>query len=136
LKGIHDKREQRALRLIAIAFFGLAVYILAQSARTLLLRAHPSPSPSGIAWLALTLAAMLALAAAKHSTGTKLGNKVLTTEARVTLVDAYLAGSVLLGLLGNALLGWWWADPVAGVVIVFYGFAEGYHAWNDASAPA
>ncbi len=136
LKGIHDKREQLAFRFISIAFFALAIYIFAQSARTLLLRTHPSTSALGIAWLALTLAAMLALAAGKHSTGTSLGNKVLTTEARVTLVDAYLAGSVLLGLVCNALLGWWWADPLAGLVIVFYGLIEGSHAWKEARAAA
>ena len=64
---------------------------------------------------------MLALAFGKARTGAALGNPVLQTEGRVTLVDAYLAGAVLLGLLLNALLGWWWADPLAGLVIVFYG---------------
>lgn len=74
---------------------------------------------------------MLALAVGKARTGAKLDNAVLKTEARVTLVDAYLAGSVLVGLLLNALLGWWWADSVAGLVIVFYGFKEGWHAWVE-----
>ena len=134
LRGIHDRREQVALRCISFAFFALAVYILAQSAHALLQRVHPSTSPLGLVWLALTLAAMLALAAGKHATGTKLNNQVLKTEARVTLVDAYLAASVLLGLALNALFGWWWADPLAGLVIVFYGFQEGYHAWSEANA--
>lgn len=136
LRGIHDKREQRALRLISVAFFALAFYILGQSARTFLLRVHPSTSPLGILWLALTLVAMLALAAGKHTTGTALNNQVLKTEARVTLVDAYLAASVLLGLVLNALCGWWWADPLASLVIVFYGFREGFHAWTEANAAA
>lgn len=136
LRGIHDKREQRALRLISIAFFALAVYILAQSARSFLFHVHPSASLLGIFWLALTLAAILALAARKHAVGTKLANQVLKTEARVTLVDAYLAGSVLLGLVLNALLGWWWADPLAGLVIVFYGLLEGYHAWAQVTNAA
>ena len=136
LRGIHDKREQRALRLISLAFFALAIYILGQSTRTFLLRIHPSSSPAGILWLALTLAAMLALAAGKHATGTALNNQVLKTEARVTLVDAYLAGAVLLGLILNTLFGWWWADPVAGLVIVYYGFREGHHAWREAQAAA
>ena len=136
LRGIHDQREQRALRLIAVAFFALAVYILGQSGHTFLLRVHPSSSPLGILWLALTLAAMLALAAGKRTTGTALDNQVLRTEARVTLVDAYLAGSVLLGLVLNTLFGWWWADPPAGLVIVFYGFREGYHAWGESHATA
>ncbi|MBA3834149.1 MAG: cation transporter [Chthoniobacterales bacterium] len=136
LRGIHEGREKRALRLISISFFALAIYILGQSAHTFLLRVHPSTSPLGIVWLSLTLAAMLALAAGKHRTGIALNNQVLKTEARVTLVDAYLAGSVLLGLIFNALCGWWWADPLAGLVIVFYGFREGRHAWAEANATA
>jgi divalent metal cation (Fe/Co/Zn/Cd) transporter len=136
LRGIHHKREQRALRLIAVAFFALAIYILGQSARTFWLGVHPSSSPSGMFWLALTLAAMLVLAAGKHTTGTALNNQVLKTAARVTLVDAYLAASVLLGLVFNALFGWWWADPLTGLVIVVYGVLEGSHAWNEASNAA
>lgn len=135
LKNIHNRqREQRALRMIAVAFFALAVYILAQSAHTLLLKTHPHTSMLGIGWLGLTLIVMLLLAAGKHKTGTLLDNPVLKTEARVTLVDAYLAGSVLVGLLLNSLFGWWWADPLAGLVIVFYGFVEGRHAWKEANA--
>jgi len=134
LRGIHDGRERAALRSISIAFFALALYIFAQSTRTLWLGAHASTSQSGMAWLALTFAVMLALAAGKHVTGKKLDNQVLKTEAKVTLVDAYLAGSVLLGLALNALLGWWWADPLAGLVIVFYGLLEGRHAWIEANA--
>ncbi len=88
----------------------------------------------GIAWLIVTLVAMLALAAGKNRTGNELNNAVLKTEARVTLVDAYLARSVLIGLVLNAKFGWWWADPVAGLVIVFYGIKEGRHAWIEASS--
>lgn len=113
LRVIGRNRERSALRLISIAFFALAVYILAQSTRTLLLRAHPATSPVGILWLILTFVAMLALAAGKRRTGRELNNTVLKTEARVTLVDAYLAGSVLIGLVLNAAFGWWWADPLA-----------------------
>ena len=125
-----DRRERRALRLIGAAFFALAVYVLAQSAYTLAIQAHPETSPGGIVWLALTFVAMLALAWGKARTGQALGNPVLQTEARVTLVDAYLAGAVLVGLVLNAVLGWWWADPMAGLVIVYYGAREGWHAWQ------
>ena len=55
---------------------------------------------------------------------------MLLTEARVTLIDAALAAAVLAGLVLNALLGWWWADPLAGLVIVYYGFREGRAAWR------
>jgi divalent metal cation (Fe/Co/Zn/Cd) transporter len=110
----------------------LALYVLAQAAVLLATGARPAPSPGGIAWLALTCLAMLALAWGTARTGRALGNPVLQTEARVTLVDASLAGAVLLGLLLTAARGWWWADPLAGVVLVFYGAREGLHAWREA----
>ncbi len=71
---------------------------------------------------------MMALAYRKGRTGNALGNPVLQTEARVTLVDGYLTGAVLIGLVLNAFVGWWWADPLAGLVIVYYGIEEGQHA--------
>lgn len=131
LTGVDDDRERRALRLIGAAFFALAIYVLAQSGYVLAIQLHPRSSPGGIAWLALTVAAMLALAYGKHDTGAKLANVVLSTEARVTLIDAILAFAVLLGLVFNAAFGWWWADPVAGLVIVYYGLREGIHAWTE-----
>jgi divalent metal cation (Fe/Co/Zn/Cd) transporter len=132
LKGVGQHRERRALRLIGGAFLALALYVLVQAARSLLTQAHPETSALGIAWLAATLISMLLLAWGKQRTGKQLENPVLMTEARVTLVDAYLAAAVLLGLLLNALIGWWWADPVAGLVIVYYGVREGWHAWHGA----
>jgi len=117
LTGINQQRERQALRLIGGAFFALALYILAQTAYTLITRGHPAPSGGGSVWLAATLMAML-LASGKRRTGRALGNQVLLTEARVTLIDAALAAAVLVGLVLNAVLGWWWADPLAGLVIV------------------
>jgi len=52
-------------------------------------------------------------------------------SASWTTIDAYLAASVLVGLLLNTLFGFWWADPLSGLVIVFYGFKEGFHAWSE-----
>jgi divalent metal cation (Fe/Co/Zn/Cd) transporter len=75
--------------------------------------------------------AFIALAAAKTQAGKALENRVLLTEGRVTLIDAYLAGAILTGLALNAALGWWWADPLAGLVIVFYGLREGRHALRE-----
>ena len=125
LRGIGEGREWRAMRIIGAAFIALAVYIAAQSAYVLVAAAHPHHSPVGIAWLALTAVAMFALAAGKARTGEALGNPVLRTEARVTLIDGCLAVAVLAGLVLNAALGWWWADPLAGLVIVVYGIREG-----------
>ena len=133
LKGADQGRERRALRLIGGAFFLLALYVLAQSAWTLLTAAKPGASIFGIIWMAATLAAMLLLAWGKLVTGRQLGNPVLTAEARVTLIDASLAAAVLLGTGLNALFGWWWADPLAGLVIVYYGVKEGRAAWSHSS---
>jgi len=130
LKGVNEYRERRALRLIGWAFYALAVYILIQAAYVLARDVRPDTSVLGIVWLAATLIAMLLLASGKRATGTQLGNVVLMTEAHVTLIDAYLAGAVLIGLVLNALFGWWWADPLAGLVIVYYGIKEGLAAWR------
>ncbi len=131
LTGASVARERRALRLIGIAFFLLALYILGQFAYTLITRTRPDTSALGIGWLAATLIAMLLLAYGKRVTGRALGNPVLMTEGHVTLIDALLAAAVLAGLVLNALLGWWLADPLAGLVIVYYGFKEGWTAWHE-----
>jgi len=122
------QRERTAMRIIGAAFFALAIYIAAQGLYVLVTGGPPAASPPGIAWTAITCGAMLALAFGKVRTGAALENQVLMTEGRVTLVDAYLAAAVLLGLVLNAALGWWWADPLAGFVIVFYGVKEGWEA--------
>jgi divalent metal cation (Fe/Co/Zn/Cd) transporter len=123
--------QRRALRLIGAAFIALALYIAAQGIYTLIAAQHPHHSLLGIVWTAVTCLAMLTLATAKTHTGKALENPVLLTEGRVTLIDAYLAGSILIGLALNATLGWWWADPLAGFVIVFYGLREGRHALTE-----
>lgn len=130
LRGVNQHRERLALRLIGSAFIALAIYLLVQLVSTFLTGVHPATSPGGILWLAATLIVMLLLAFGKRVTGLQLKNEVLLTEGKVTLVDAYLAGAVLVGLVLNALFGWWWADPVASLVIVFYGIREGLHVWH------
>ena len=127
------ERERRALRIIGLAFLLLATYIAAQSIYVLASESRPHHSTVGIVWLALTTIVMLALAAGKSGTGRALGNRVLKTEAHVTLIDALLAAAVLLGLTWNAALNFWWADPIAAFVIVYYGAREGWHALNATS---
>ena len=128
LQNINAKRQRRALKLIGVLFVILATYIAVQSLVVLATKYHPQQSGLGIIWTAITCAVMLALAYGKSRTGRALNNPVLQTEGRVTLVDAYLAAAVLIGLTLNAAFGWWWADPLAGLVIVFYGFKEGMGA--------
>lgn len=124
LSGTGEARQRRALKLIGGAFTALALYLLIQSSWVLATGYHPHHSPAGIAWTAITAAAMFALAAGKARIGAALDNPVLRTEGRVTLIDGILATAVLAGLTLNALLGSWWADPLAGYVLVFYALRE------------
>jgi divalent metal cation (Fe/Co/Zn/Cd) transporter len=126
LKGTADpQRERRALRLIGLAFFLLALFISAQAGVTLALGVRPDTSALGIAWLAATCVVMLGLAAGKARTGGELAHAVLRAEAGVTVVDGALAAGILAGLVLNALAGWWWADIAAGLILVVYGIREG-----------
>ena len=124
LSGTGEERQRRALRLIGGAFVILAAYLAVQSAVVLAAGYRPGHSVLGIAWTAVTAVAMFALAAGKARTGRELGNPVLATEGRVTLVDGILAAAVLAGLVLNAAAGLWWADPLAALVIVVYALRE------------
>lgn len=124
LSGSGERRQQRALRLIGAAFASLAVYLAVQSTAVLVTFHHANPSPLGIVWTAVTALVMFVLAAGKARTGDALDNPVLRTEGRVTLIDGLLAVAVLVGLVLNARVGWWWADPVAGYVLAFYAMRE------------
>lgn len=128
LSGTGEDRQRRALRMIGVAFLLLACYLAVQSTFVLVARYHPDHSPLGIAWTGITALVMFALAAGKKRTGRQLDNPVLQTEDEVTRVDALLATAVLVGLVVNAALGWWWADPLAGYVILVYGVKEGWAA--------
>ncbi len=134
LKDAGVERERRALRLIGVAFLLLALYIACQSGYVLAAGARPHSSPLGLGWLGATALAMFVLAYGKLVTGRALPNRVLATEARVTLIDGLLAVTILVGLVLNTALGWWWADPIAALVIVYYGVREGRTALEDASS--
>ena len=125
LSGTGEERQRTALRIIGAGFIALAVYLAVQSTYVLAAGHHPKHSVAGIVWTALTAAVMFGLALGKARVGRALDNPVLRTEGRVTMVDAFLATAVLVGLALNAGLGWWWADPLAGYVILFYGLKEG-----------
>jgi divalent metal cation (Fe/Co/Zn/Cd) transporter len=124
LTGTGAARQRRALRLIGGAFTALALYLLVQSSWLLIVGDHPRHSVLGIGWTAITAIVMFGLAAGKTKTGALLADPVLITEGRVTTIDGLLAVAVLAGLALNAAAGWWWADPAAGYVLVFYGARE------------
>ena len=123
LSGTGADRQQRSPRLIGYAFAALALYLLVQSDGGTATGYHPRHSVPRIIWTAVTVAVMFTLAQGKARTGRAL-DPVLRTEGRVTMIDGLLAAAVLLGLALNAGLGWWWADPAAGYVLVFYAARE------------
>jgi divalent metal cation (Fe/Co/Zn/Cd) transporter len=124
LSGTGEERQRRALKLIGMGFALLAAYLLVQSTWVLAAGFRPHHSPLGIAWTAVTAAVMFTLAFGKARTGAALDNPVLKTEGRVTLIDGLLAAAVLVGLVLNSLAGFWWADPLAGYVLVDYAARE------------
>ncbi|MCX6498938.1 MAG: cation transporter [Arthrobacter sp.] len=124
LSGAGQRRQHFALTLIAGAFVALALYLTIQSALALAAGHHAQPSPAGMIWTSVTAVVMFVLAAGKTRTGKALGNPVLTAEGRVTFIDGLLACAVLAGILLDTVAGWWWADPVAGLVIVYYAVRE------------
>jgi divalent metal cation (Fe/Co/Zn/Cd) transporter len=126
LRGTGLARQRRALRLIGAAFAALAGYLLVQSTVAVVADLRPRPSAIGIAWTAVTALVMFGLAAGKARVGAALDNPVLRTEGRVTLIDGLLAVAVLIGLVLNATMGWWWADPLAGYLLAGYAVGEVY----------
>jgi uncharacterized membrane protein YkvA (DUF1232 family) len=131
LSGTGEGRRRTALRAIGTAFVILAAYLAVQSTYVLITAHHPKHSLLGIVWTSATAVVMFGLAAGKARVGRALDNPVLRTEGRVTMVDALLATAVLAGLALNAGLAWWWADPLAGYVILFYGLKEGMAALRE-----
>jgi divalent metal cation (Fe/Co/Zn/Cd) transporter len=134
-----DAAERRAQRLIAVSFYVLAAYVAVEAVRSLAGGAEPSTSWVGIALAAFTAATMPPLAIAKARVGRRLGSSATTSEGRQNMLCAYLSVGLLLGLGANALLGWWWADPVAALAIAAVADREGRDAWrgqDSCCAPA
>jgi len=124
LADVAQSRREHAMRMIGSAFVALAIYLAGQSTIVLAVGFRPHHSSLGVAWTAMTAVIMFALAAAKRKVGRVLNNPVLVAEGRVTMVDGILALAVLAGLALNTFLGWWWADPAAGYVILYYALRE------------
>jgi divalent metal cation (Fe/Co/Zn/Cd) transporter len=130
-----ERWEKPTLRVIAIAFFGLALYVTASSLLTLLARVDIQHSPVGIVLTALSVVVMPFLSLAERRAGRELGSATAVADSKQTLICTYLSAAVLVGLLLNTLFGWWWADPIAGLVIAVFAIREGIEAWKgDACA--
>lgn len=125
-----EEREHRTMRLIAVAFLVLAVYVAVDSLRALLGGAEPETSSVGIGLAGASLLVMPLLTWAKRRTGRELGSVSVLTDSTQTLLCTYLSLVLLGGLLLNATLGWGWADPMAGLVIAAVAAREGLQAWR------
>ncbi|MBK5231621.1 MAG: cation transporter [Thermoleophilia bacterium] len=125
-----DEAETRAQKLVAIQFFLLAPYVGFESIKALLTGEHPDVSWLGIALSASSLIAMPYLGIAKQRLADQLGSAATKGEGRQNMLCAYLAGALLVGLLGNALFGAWWLDPAVGLLIAAVAVKEGLDAWR------
>lgn len=130
-----ERWEKGTLRVIAVAFFALAAYVIASSTFALLGRVDVEHSTLGILITALSLLIMPLLSLAERRAGTELGSATAVADSKQTLICAYLSAAVLVGLILNSLFGWWWADAIAGLVIAGFAIREGIEAWRgDACA--
>jgi divalent metal cation (Fe/Co/Zn/Cd) transporter len=130
-----ERWERGTLRVIAIAFFALAVYVAITSLIALAGAAEPQHSPVGLILTAVSLIVMPLLSLAERRAGRQLGSATAVADSKQTLICAYLSAAVLVGLVLKSLFGWWWADPIAGLIIVVFAVREGIEAWKgDACA--
>lgn len=128
--GDGERAERRAQQLIALSFFLLAGYIALEAGRDLLAGDHPQASWIGIGLAAFTAPTMPLLARAKRRVGRRLGSSAAVSESAQNLLCAYLSVALLFGLGANAVFGWWWADPLAALVIAGVALREGRSSWR------
>jgi divalent metal cation (Fe/Co/Zn/Cd) transporter len=127
---LSEAAEHRALRIIAASFFVLAAGVAGESVRKLVTGEHPSASAAGVVLTVVSLVVMPLLARAKRTVGRQLGSHALQADATETVLCVWLSAIVLAGLVLNAAFGWWWADPVAALGIVYVAAREGREAWK------
>ncbi len=131
-KEEEKKKEKIALKVVGLTFFALALYVSYESIKMLVLQEKPEYTHWGMLIAVLSILIMPALGFMKLSIGEKIGSKALKADAKETLFCAYLSVTLLLGLGLNTLWGWWWADPVAALVMVFFLLKEGREALYEA----
>lgn len=126
----HERRERAALRVIAVSFFALAGYVSYESITALVGMHRPEHSTVGLGLAALSLVIMPVLSAAQRRAGRELGSRSAVADSKQTLLCTYLSAVLLVGLGVNSLFGWWWADPIAALVIAGVAVKEGREAWR------
>ncbi|MFE7201816.1 cation transporter [Pseudonocardia alni] len=124
------RREHIALRVIACSFFALAAYVTVEALRGLFGDTEADRSTVGIVLVAVSVAIMPFLSWAQRRAGRELGSASAVADSKQTLLCTYLSAAVLVGLVLNATLGWWWADPVAALVLAVLAVREGLNAWR------
>jgi divalent metal cation (Fe/Co/Zn/Cd) transporter len=129
-RGSSHLAERRAQQLIAASYAVLVAYIGVEAIRDLVGSHHPSSSWVGIGLAAFTAPTMPLLARAKRRVGRALNSSATVSEAGQSMICAYLSVALLVGLLANALAGWWWADPVAALAIAAVVAREGLQSWR------
>jgi divalent metal cation (Fe/Co/Zn/Cd) transporter len=125
LRGTGDRGDTAPLRMIGASFVLVGIYVATESVLKLVSASRPEASPVGVALTASAVVVMAALGLAKRRVAGRLGNRVLGAEARFSLVDAGLSGAVLIGLVLNLALRWWWADPVVALLLAALALSEG-----------
>ena len=128
--GVDDGRERGALKLIAATFFILAGYVSVEAVRDLTMAESAEPSTVGIVLASVSLAVMPTLAWMKRRTGRQLNSRTLVADSAETYLCAWLSAILLVGLVLNATVGWWWADPLAALGIAYLAVREGVEAWR------
>lgn len=130
-RGGHDEQRERvALRAIAISFFALAAYAGLQALVNLVTGSEPESSIPGIVIASLSLIVMPVLSFAKRRVGRQLGSKTVVADSAQTLLCTYLSAALLIGLVLNSAFGWWWADPLVGLLVAILAVIEGREAWT------
>lgn len=130
--GASETAERRALYAIGVTFFLLGGYILYEAGKKLYAGERPEASPVGLALALLSLIVMPVLAMAKRRVGRALESRALVADAAETAVCSYLSFALVLGLGLNAWVGWWWADPVAALLMLPFVIREGLEALEGA----
>ena len=125
-----ERREHLTLRLIAVSFFALAAFVTVDSITSLAGGAEAQQSTAGIIIAALSLAIMPVLSWLQRQAGRELGSSTAVADSKQTLLCTYLSAVLLLGLVLNGTLGWWWADAGAALVIAAIAVREGINAWK------
>jgi divalent metal cation (Fe/Co/Zn/Cd) transporter len=132
LRGGAQARQRTALRLIALTFFALAAYVAYESISDLVSHAKPDPSIIGIVLNVIALIVMVPVAMIQRRTGLALDNEVLIAQSQETWISNYLSISLLVGLGANAVVGWWWADPLVALLVAGIAAYSGIEGWREA----